>query len=127
MDNTALRGVTFDRLLVRDDISRIEIPFPAIIRGIDANSDVFEECTVLDGLSALGLSVRMMHQVVQGVRLFACIQLGPRSSTKNKHSTAYLAVHGVAAYVEPRPGGAFGIEVVFTRCRFIPLHRNSAS
>jgi hypothetical protein len=120
MDKTDIAEVEFDRLTVRGDISRIETPFPAIIRGVDAYGHSFEECTVLDGLSALGLSVRTRHEVVQGSRLFVCIRLGPYAHPKDKRSTAYLAVHGAAAYVEYRPGGAFGIEVLFTHSRFIP-------
>ena len=96
---------------------RIEIPFPAIARGVEANGRRFEEHIVLDNLSGLGLYLRLMRPVAQGARLFVYIRLS-NAPDPNAHA-AYVAAHGLVARVEPQLDGAFGIAVIFTYHRFV--------
>jgi hypothetical protein len=99
--------------------SRIETPFPAIVRGADLGARRFEEHRVLDNLSSRGLHLRLARPVRQGSRLFVLIVL---SGAGNADGPAgCIALHGVVLRVEARPGSVFGTAVRITRHRFIYL------
>ena len=54
---------------------RLYEPFPAIVRGVDANGESFEVNTVLDNISAGGLYVRLGRCVKRGTRFFVLVRL----------------------------------------------------
>jgi PilZ domain len=91
---------------------RIEIPFPALVRGVDVEDQAFEAHTVLDNLSSHGLYLRLAQRVFSGMRLFVLIRL---SVTPNANC---IAVHGVVLRTEPR-AGVLGTAIRFTHHRFI--------
>jgi hypothetical protein len=91
---------------------RIEVPFPAIVRGVDVDAQAFETHTALDNLSCYGLYLRLAQQVAPGMRLFVVIRL---SVAPNANC---IALRGVVLRMEPRTG-VFGISVGFTHHRFI--------
>lgn len=91
---------------------RIEVPFPALVRGVDVYAQAFETHTVLDNLNSHGLYLRLVQQVAAGMRLFVVIRL---SVAPNANC---IALRGVVLRIEPRPG-AFGIAIRFTHHRFI--------
>jgi hypothetical protein len=102
--------------------SRIETPFPAIVRGVVLGARRFEEHTVLDNLSSRGLHLRLARPVWQDSRLFVLIRL---SGTSNTDSPAgCIALHGVVLRVEARPGSVFAIAVSLTHHRFIYAEQN---
>lgn len=103
--------------LERRAVSRIEIPFPATVRCVDVDDQPFEEHTVLDNLSSGGLYLRLARPVKHGARLFVLFRLSVVPGAQA--SAAYIALHGVALRVEPRPGGVFGTAIRLIHHRFI--------
>ena len=91
---------------------RIEVPFPALVRGVDVDAQAFEMHTALDNLSSYGLYLRLAQQVTPGMRLFVVVRL---SVTPNANC---IALRGVVLRTEPRIG-AFGVAIRFTHHRFI--------
>src|SRR5262245_2956767 len=91
---------------------RIEVPFPALVRGVDVDAQAFETHTVLDNLNSYGLYLRLVQQVALGMRLFVVIRL---SVAPNANC---IALRGVVLRMEPRTG-AFGVALGFTHHRFI--------
>jgi hypothetical protein len=97
--------------------SRIETPFPAVVRSVDVDHQPFKEYAVLDNFSSGGLYLRLARQVQQSIRLFVLIWLS--SAPDGDSSTACIALHGVALRVDPRPGGVFGTAINLAHYRFI--------
>ena len=97
--------------------ARIQNPFPAIVRGRDANGRSFEIQTSLDNLSARGLYLRMAPRVRVGAKLFVVIALV--AAPPEEIASPRVAVRATVLRVEPQPGGEFGIAVSFTRHRFL--------
>jgi hypothetical protein len=98
---------------------QVELPFPALVRGLDSNNRPFEEHTVLHSLSAHGLSMRLLHRVARGTCLFLVVRLGINESAP----AARIALRGLVEGVEPNSDGSDTIALVFTRYRF--LYANS--
>jgi PilZ domain len=96
---------------------RIETPFPATVRGVDVDAQLFEEYMVLDNFSSSGLYLRLARPVQQGIRLFVLIRLSV--SSKADALATYIALRGVVLRSEPRPGGIFGTALRLTHHRFI--------
>jgi PilZ domain len=96
----------------RRSTPRIEIPFPALVRGVDVGAQAFEAHTVLDNLSSHGLYLRLAQQVAPGMRLFIVIRLSVAPNAN------HIALHGVVLRTEPRTS-VFGTAIRFTHHRFI--------
>jgi len=109
----------------RRTAQRIETPFPTTVRSIDVDNRPFEEHTILDNFSSCGLYLRLAWRLQQGSRLFVLIRLSvaPNADT----CSACVALHGVVLRIEPRPGGAFGTAIRFTRHRFVYTDRQRYS
>jgi hypothetical protein len=108
---------------------RIQTPFPATVRSVEANDEPFEEQTILDNLSSCGLYLRLARRVRQGIRLFIRIRFS--ISPNADASVAWIELHGMVLRTEPRPGGIFGTAIRLTHQRFIyataqPLARCAA-
>ncbi len=102
---------------------RLDLPFPATVRGIDATGERFEEEVVLDSFSAHGLHVRLRRPVMHGTRLFICVKLwlGEGSDVRG----ARVALHGHVLRSESQPDGRCGIAVGFERHRFLYVNDSS--
>ncbi len=97
--------------------ARIEFPFPATVRGVDASGARFVCATVVDSLSACGLDVRLQHPVALGTRLLAVIRL---SATMDDDVAApYIAVRGRVVRTESCVDGRCGVAMTFTHRRFL--------
>ncbi|MBV9787153.1 MAG: PilZ domain-containing protein [Chloroflexi bacterium] len=94
---------------------RIEMPFPALVRGVDVHQQAFEEQTVLDNLSASGLSLRLTRCVEQGASLFVVLRLGIQPDAPAPR----VALRGVIQRVEPNHDATCRLAVVFSRYRFL--------
>jgi hypothetical protein len=73
----------------RRSTSRIELPFPAIVRGVDQDGEWFTLETVVDNLSACGLYLRLARPVEPRATLFVVVRFAPAGS-------AAVAAPGVA-------------------------------
>jgi hypothetical protein len=102
---------------------RIEIPFPAIVRGVDVDSQAFEAHTVLDDMSALGLSMRLFYHVAPCARLFVLIDL--LQAATGKSPAARIALRATVVRVQSVSGGAFDVAAAITNYRFCRV-RSSA-
>src|SRR5262245_25287060 len=101
----------------RRSTPRIDLPFPATVRGVDRNGERVEQETLLDNLSAAGLYLRLARPVEPGATLFIVVRLTatPGQSTVGPG----VAARGSVLRVDLRPGGACGVAVAFRRHRFL--------
>jgi hypothetical protein len=118
------RGKTKDDVLApfyrgveRRAKARVAIPFPATVRGLNANGETTETDTHLNNLSAGGLHLRLAQPINQGANLFIIIWLG--SSPKRELGTPRVAVRGIVSRVEPESAGAYGVAVAIRQYRFL--------
>jgi hypothetical protein len=95
----------------------IEEPFPATVRGVDATGERFEECAVLDGFSPWDLSLRLARPIARGARLFVAVRLS--TAAAEVVPAPCVALRGVTTRVERRHDGRCGLEITFTRHRFV--------
>lgn len=96
---------------------RIQIPFPAVVEGINTTGKRFSIDTVLDNLSKDGLYMRLLPQVEKGSELHIIFRLS--TTVENATSDPRVAVDGKVLRVEERPGGACGVAVHFEPARFL--------
>jgi hypothetical protein len=95
---------------------RIHVPFPAKIRGVDAEEKEFEVETALDNLSGNSLYLRMMKLVKKGTKLTVIFSL---SLAAGNASVPQVKVNGTVTRVEQKPGGVSGVVVTFSRAQFL--------
>src|SRR5262245_7703839 len=95
---------------------RIHNPFPATVRGVDKRGREFQLDTVVDGLSASGLYLRLPRHVEQGAKLSILIRIA--STQKGREREKRVAVRGVVVRTTPQADGGCGVAVVFKRHRF---------
>lgn len=96
---------------------RVDLPFPAMVRGLDVTGDRFSIATQLDNLSAYGLYLRLQRAVTPGTKLFVVVRL---SQTPESEAPApYVAVHGTVHRTEAHDDGQCGVAVEFERHRFL--------
>jgi hypothetical protein len=96
---------------------RIDLPFSAKVRGVDADGEAFEMDSVLDNLSASGLYLRMERSLKQGAELLVLVELPTGSA--NSAGPSQIEAQGVILRAEPQANGACGVAVAFTKHRFI--------
>lgn len=96
---------------------RLDIPFSAIVRGVDANGQSFELDSVLDNFSAGGLYLRMARSLNQGADLLVLVQL-PTASADNA-GASQIEAEGVILRAEPQADGACGVAVAFKKYKFV--------
>src|SRR3712207_977272 len=109
--------MTWRELVDRRRGLRISMPFPTIVRGIDADSQAFEECASVHNLSAYGLYLRLSRYVERGRRRFAVVWL--TTSSAGDGAAPCVAFYGLVMRVEPHTDGAYGLALSFTRRRFM--------
>ena len=103
--------------LERRSKPRIQNPFPATVRGVNARGEAFETDTVLDNLSASGLHLFLLQRVKQGAKVFIVIQFSTDPTVKE--TRARVAIRGDVLRAERESSGACGIAVSFTGHRFL--------
>jgi len=96
---------------------RIDIPFSAKVRGIDANGEAFELDSVLDNFSAGGLYLRMARSLNQGAELLVLVHLPTASDDKT--GTSLIETQGVILRAETHTDGACGVAVAFKKHKFL--------
>jgi len=96
---------------------RIDLPFAAKVRGVDANGDAFEMESVLDNFSAGGLYLRMARDLKQGAELLVLVEL-PIAAAENSRASQ-IEAQGVILRAEPQADGGCGVAVAFTKHRFV--------
>ena len=96
---------------------RIDIPFPAKVKGVDANGEAFETNSVLDNFSAGGLYLRLACSLNQGAELLVFVELP--TASEDKAGASLIETKGVVLRAEPKPDGACGVAVGFERYRFL--------
>jgi hypothetical protein len=101
----------------RRNSTRIQTPFPVMVRSVEVNEQPFEEHTILDNLSSCGLYLPLTRRVRQGVTLFVLIRFSV--SYDADASVAWIELYGKVLRTEPRPGSVFGTAIRFTHHRFI--------
>ena len=89
---------------------RIEVPFEAKVRGIDAEVNTFKSVSALDNLSSRGLYLRLPSNVKEGSKLLVIISFSP---------DGHIAARGEVLRVEPQPDGKYGVALKFTQHRFL--------
>lgn len=99
----------------RRSMLRIEIPFPALVRGVDVHHQAFEEQTVLDNLSANRLSLRLGRCVDLGATLFIVLRLGVQPDAPAPR----VALRGIIQRMEPHSDATCTLAIVFSHYRFL--------
>ena len=95
---------------------RIYVPFPALVRGVDAQGRRFTAATALDDLGQSGLHVHVPERVEKGAALFVVFRLS--TSCAGTHASS-VAVRGTILRAEPRPNGLWGVALAITSHRFL--------
>ena len=101
----------------RRDKPRLSVPFPAMVRGVNASEEAFETNTHLHNLSRGGLSLRLEQLVKQGAKLFILIQLAA-PETQDAEAPR-VAVRGTVLRVERQSNGPYNVAVAITQYRFL--------
>jgi PilZ domain-containing protein len=93
---------------------RIEQPFSATVRGVDATGERLDIDAVLDNMSTGGLYVRIPRPIEPGTRLTFGIRVWVPGALE---PGARIAARGVVKRVNATPRGEYGLAVEFTRHR----------
>ena len=93
---------------------RVDLPFPATVRGIDATGERFTLNTQLDNLSACGLYLRLQRPVEPGAHLLLVVRL-----STVPHAGPRVALRGTVLRTEAYDDGRCGVAVAFDRHRFL--------
>lgn len=88
---------------------RIYGPFPALVRGVEADGQRFTINTVLDHLSPTDFYLCLDRQVETFARLLAITKI----------LTVTVALRGTVLHVEPQEDALYGLTVAITRHRFL--------
>jgi hypothetical protein len=103
--------------LERRSKPRIQSPFPATVRGVNARGEAFETDTVLDNLSASGLYLFLRQRVEQGAKVFIVVQFSTSPTVRDTRPR--VALRGEVLRTDRESSGACGIAVAFTGQRFL--------
>jgi len=97
--------------------SRIQTPFPVIVRSSEQNEQPFEEHAILDNLSSCGLYLPLARRLRLGITLLVLSRFS--ISLDANASVAWIELHGKVLRAEWRPDGLFGTAIGFTHRRFV--------
>lgn len=101
----------------RRNIARLDVPFPALVRGYMPNGRRFEEEITLDNLSAHGLHVRLSQTLVIGEPLFVLVRFTLGDSYRVPGPG--VAARGIVLRTERLPDGHCGVAIMFLRHRLL--------
>jgi hypothetical protein len=96
---------------------RLTVPFPVVLRGIDASGERFDADAAVDNLSASGFYVRIGREVRPGSTLRGLIRLSTAADAITQ--AARVTVRGVVLRSEPQADGSSGLAVALTKHRFL--------
>lgn len=95
---------------------RIQVAFPALVRGRDS-AGKFEEDARIDNLSAIGLYLRTKRRVALGSSLFVTLRFTAQPSFQI--AAPILATRGTVVRTDVKPDGTFNLAVKLDRYRFL--------
>jgi hypothetical protein len=98
---------------------KVELPFPAIVRGVDAADHAFEERIALDNLSANSLSLTLRRRIEAGAKLFLVVRLSIEPA--DLVPAPRVAIYGTVERATPQSGGSYTLAVIFSHYRFLYL------
>lgn len=96
---------------------RIQVAFPALVRGNDADSGKFQEDALVDNVSASGVYLRLNRFLAPGSSLFVVLEFSQHPSPERV--VPRLAAHGTVVRSEVRHDGTCGLAIRFLRHRFL--------
>ncbi len=96
---------------------RLKMPFLTVVRGRDADNQVFKERALLDNFSTCGLYLRLPRYIEHGQRILAVVRLVINSA--DAIAAPCVAFHGIVVRVEPQMDGTYGLALSSTRHRFL--------
>ena len=94
----------------------VKEPFPAIVRGQNANGEEFEEQVVLENLSGRSLTLKLSQPLAVGSKLFIAIRL---STAPFAEPALRIAVHGVVAGTAPSMDQNWNVVLAIANYRFL--------
>lgn len=97
--------------------SRLQGPFPALVRGLNANGETFETETMLDDLSAGGLHLRLRQPVSLGVVIFLVARL--THGGMPEVCVPRVALRSLVLRSEQQVDGSFGVAAAILHHRFL--------
>ena len=97
--------------------TRVKLPYPARLTGVDTGGRSFKEETVLDDLSVGGIHLRLKRSVPLGSNVTISVRLS--TAPKSPTPSLRLAARGMVRRVEPRSDGTWGVAIEFTRRRVL--------
>ncbi|NJD57841.1 MAG: hypothetical protein C3F13_12900 [Anaerolineales bacterium] len=95
---------------------RVSCVYPALVEGIDADGNRYNENARLANLSASGLYMKANRYIESGSKLSVTVLLTAESIERD---TPKIATNGVVVRVEPQNDGTCGIAVKFNSYRFL--------
>lgn len=97
---------------------RIQVSYPAVVRGYHSAGVKFETRGQTDSLSAAGLYLRVPQTVEPGTELLVVLQLST-STPPLSQTPPRIAARGIVVRTEPGPDGTCGLGIKFKRYFFI--------
>lgn len=101
----------------RRDKPRVNVPFPARMRGVDIDGQAFEQDALLDNIGPGGLYLRLTRSIQPGTQVSVAVRLS--TAPAGTVPAPRLAARGVVLRAEPQPDGTYGIAVAFERRRIL--------
>lgn len=105
-----------DLMIERRSKARIQVAYPAIVRGKDPVHGKFQNKAILDNLSANGLHLHLDRIVENDSRLLVSFQISKMDDVP--HSSRIVA-RGRVVRVEPESNSTCGLAIKLERHRFI--------
>ena len=112
----ASRAAAFPHDVERRHALRVDLHFPAIVRGIDATGERFTLNTRLDNLSACGLYFRLQRPLESGATLFVVVRLSPAASEVR---APQVALRDAVLRADLQGDRSYGVALAFDRHRFL--------
>lgn len=97
----------------------IDFPFPALVRGLDADSCPFEEETALEWLSTHTLRLRLTRPVLPGTTLSVVIRLALDAGASTATSAPRVSIRGAVLNIEGLSDRVWRLTMGFKRHRFL--------
>ncbi len=97
--------------------ARIEMPFPARVRGTNQSGEKFDATALVENLSACGLYTRLAYSVSVGTKLLVTVCLS--TSGQAESQAPRVALRGKVVRVDPHGDGSYGVALAFRRYRFL--------
>jgi c-di-GMP-binding flagellar brake protein YcgR len=94
--------------------SRIYLPFPTTVEGINSEGAVFRFSTILDDFSAGGLRLRVAEKVMISSEMKVTVKF---SSVKK--TVGEITINGKVIRVVSKPGGAYEVAMKIEKHQFL--------